>query len=164
MIRPAALLAVTASVAFAVLGCGGGGDPTSVSTAPSKAEFITQANAACKQARAKMAVTRREFERVNAGRTHAPGSIDMVHFVYLPAMEDQVTFVRLLTEPRGETEKIQELLAAARTAIDRAATVPRIPTLAAAEAYFGRSDRLYRAYGLDACANSGPGAVGGKGA
>jgi hypothetical protein len=164
VIRHAALLVAVVSVAaFAIQGCGGGSDAASV-TVPSKAEFIAKANAVCRQARAEMVVAKRAFERARAGHKPEPGAADVAHFIYLPAMEDQITFIRLLTEPRGETEKIQEMLTVARTAIDRAATTPRIRSIAAAEGYFGKPDRLYRAYGLDDCANSGPGAVRGKGA
>jgi hypothetical protein len=150
-------LAAAACVVALAPGCGGGDDSSADAGPPSKAEFIAKANAACRETRALMAKDRREFERARAGTKPEPGSVDMVHLVYIPAMEDQVTRIELLREPRGQAEQIDELLDVARRSIDNSATDLRIPSIAEAEPYFAKSDRLYRAYGLDDCANKGTG-------
>jgi hypothetical protein len=163
--KPSALLAIAVLTAIAAAGCGGSDEVTS-SNFPfsppslSKAEFIEQANAACERERAIMMKKKLDFERLKAERPPEPGSSDVAHFVYLPAMEAQVWRMEELGVPRGEAKRIDELLSAARFAIDAAAVIRKLPSIAAAEQYFDESDKLYRAYGLDSCANNGSGSAG----
>jgi hypothetical protein len=147
------LLVVMASIAAVVLGCGGGGDDAPAAGPPSKAEFIEQANAICERESATLAEDALEFERRRARSKPEPGSIDMPHLVYLPVKENQVWRIEQLRVPSGEGKRIEEVLDATRSAIDSAAVDLKLPSIAAAERYFGESDKLYRAYGLDSCAN-----------
>lgn len=147
------LLAVVAGTAAAISGCGGRDGSASDDDPPSKAEFVAQVNAACEQLHQIMVRERLEFERRRAGQKPEPGSVDMVHLVYLPAKEEQVSRIEAMRTPRGEVGRVEELLDAARIAIDNAATDLRIPSIAAAQPYFAESDKLYWAYGLDACAD-----------
>lgn len=153
------LSAIAISILLAVgvaEGCGGededatAGRESTATVSLSKAKFIEQANAACAKERAGLGQRIAEFERRRAGRKPLAGA-DMVHFVYLPTMETQIWRLEKLGAPPGQDERIFAMLDASRSAVDAIAVVPRVPSLAVAERRFAKADRLFKAYGLDAC-------------
>src|ERR1044072_4943902 len=157
---------VSAMVATAVaMGCGSSSDGQSGTEAhsgrtvaavpsPSRAEFVEQANATCAKARAGLAGRVSRFERLRNGRKTEPGA-DMVHFVYLPAMETQIWRIEELGVPPGEEEQIDAMLDAERFGVDANAVKALVPSIAAAEREFAEADKLFRAYGLHACVTDG---------
>jgi hypothetical protein len=165
--RSKRLLVTALSIAGVVAaGCGGGGDaatgtaastatsnPTTVKT-PTKAEFLAQANAACRKVRTGLAQRVARFERGGEGGKTEPLA-DAVHFVFLPTIEAQVFEIEKLGAPAGQAEQINHLLDAERDAIDRVAVKPRVASVAIAEKQFGEPNRLFKAYGLSACATDG---------
>lgn len=154
--RATTSLAVAATVALAIAGCGGGEeDDAPQSTGPpslSKAEFIKRANAACSKERAGLAERMATFKGRLNGRRPEPYA-DAVHFVFLPTVESEIRAVETVGVPAGEKERLRVLLAADRTAVDAVAVTPKVPSVAAAEEHFKRADRMFRAYGLSACAH-----------
>lgn len=160
LVRAAVVLAVAAGAAIAVVSCGGGDDPkagttsTAQAPAPSKAEFIKQANAACREARAGLGERIARFEGLRDGRKPEPGA-DMVHFVYLPTMETQIWRIEELGVPREEDEEVDAMLDAERDGVDAVAVIPRVSSIARADRHFVEADRLFREYGLDACITDG---------
>lgn len=141
------------AVALFVTSCGDGGDDdTSTVSTLSRAEFIKQANRACREERAGLMKEVSEFERNRSPGKTRPYS-DAVHFIYLPIMEAQIWRIgELGTPPRGDAGRIEAMLDAEKFAIDELATTPRVPSIAAAEREFVEADKLFRAYGLHSCA------------
>lgn len=148
------LLAVAASAALVVAGCGGGDEASSASTL-SKAEFVKRANAVCRKERAGLAGRIAEFEQRRGGKKPRPYA-DAVHFVVLPTIESEIWKIESIGTPVGEKERIRVLLAAERSALDSVAVKPRVPSIEAARQPFDRSGRMFRAYGLSSCANGDP--------
>lgn len=147
----AASLAV--GLAILVVGCGDGDEEvSSIEAPPIKAEFIKQANATCERERAGLTERVADFERVRAPGKPLPKA-DAVHFVYLPTMEAQIWRIEQLEVPRGEQGRVDAMLDAERQAVDTVAVIDRVPAIATAERYFRGADRLFRRYGLQACAN-----------
>lgn len=157
-----AIFAIT--VIGVAAGCGSSSDESSPEAqsesaaasipSPSKAQFITQANAACEKARAGLAGRVSDFEQRREGRKPLAGA-DMVHFVYLPTMETQIWRIEELGVPLGEEERIDAMLDAERSGVDANAVKAKVPSIAAAEREFVEADRLFRAYGLYACITDG---------
>ncbi len=164
MERAAGLLAFVLLMAMVATGCGGSGDDSNASSAPStsgvetirklttisKAEFVKQGNAACRKVRSELPKQIADFERSRAGkkpRTYA----DAAHFVLIPAYEAEVWGVEKLGAPPGDEERIDKMLAAERTAIGSIAVMPRVPSIKGAERHFTDAEKQFRAYGLTDC-------------
>lgn len=149
------LLSTAISIAVATAGCGGAGDTktgaNATVAAPSKAEFIRQANEACRRERSGLTKRVSDFERQRGLREPLPGA-DMVHLVYLPMLEAQMWRIEKIGTPRGEAGRIDALFDAERGGVDAAAVRALVPSIAAANRHFAKADRLFRAYGLPACA------------
>jgi hypothetical protein len=142
------------SIAVVAAGCGGGGGGDDGSTAPSlsKAEFVKRANAVCKKQRADLIEEASSFERLRSGRKPRPYA-DMVHFVLLPTIEEELNRLEELGVPAGEEKYVGYILFTEQSALDSVATMPRVGSIEAAERHFIKSGKLFRAYGLSACAH-----------
>jgi hypothetical protein len=145
------LLSISAGIGF---GCGGDDDDGATAAGGAKAEFASKANAACAKESSGLMKRARTFEKRRAEADASPEPyVDMVHFVFLPTVEMQVLRIEQLKPPVGEAARVDALLDADRSAIDRVATMPRVPSIEVARRYFVEADKLFRAYGLAACAN-----------
>lgn len=152
-------LLIVASIATIGSGCGGSSgdslnsDSKSDAAAPlTKAQFLEHANAACAEERAGLKQRLAKYERLSAGRKPAPGA-DMVHLVFLPTIEAQIFRLEELGAPPGQAVQVDTLLDTERRAVDTVAVIPRVPSIAKAVQHFSEADKLFRAYGLGACAN-----------
>jgi len=144
-------------------GDGGGGVDSSegVSTSSlSKPEFVKRANSVCAMETVGLAEEAATFVEMQRRRRHKPLPVltaDLAHFVLLPAIERQLwrlyQLIGKLGAPRGDEERIDEALDLERLAVDAVATTHRIPSLKAVYRPFRASARIFRAYGLGACAN-----------
>lgn len=151
-VRAASLFACVA-LGVAMMGCGSDDDDRATA-AESKAEFVDKANAACAKEAADLGDRARTFEKRRAA-ANAPSApyVDVVHFVFLPTVEMQVLRIEQLKPPAGEAARVDALLDADRLAIDKVATMRRVPSIETARRYFVEADKLFREYGLTACAN-----------
>jgi hypothetical protein len=157
MTRWSVTLPILTVVAVAAIGCGEkSNDDGSAAGPPSRAEFVKQANAICISARTGLARKIRAYEQLGAGQD-AEERVDASHFVYLPAIETQLRKVEELTMdlgiPSGDAGRINKILDAEKDGIDAVAVKPKVRSIAIAERSFKEADRLFRAYGLDSCAN-----------
>lgn len=146
--------AVLAAVASGCGGGGGGDSTSSVATTPvprTKAEYVSQVNAACREKKAGLGKEIAEYEQRLEGRTPARGA-DMIHFVYLPMIEEQITAIQRVTPPPSQAGYVNAMLDADGVALDSLAVKPRVPSIAVAEKQFANSNRLFWAYGLNSCA------------
>lgn len=151
MLALASVLAVGAMAA----GCedGGGDSPKAIWTG--RAEFVMRANALCRKNRVSTKRKIAAFERHRAGRKPQP-DVDAVHFIFLPAVEDEVRWMEELRQeldaPPFASKQIEELTYTQRSAINVVAVMPLVPSITAAERRFAAAGKSYRAYGLAACA------------
>lgn len=158
MKRGTRLLALSAIAALginAMVGCGGGDNPNSPQTAegvaPTKAAFLQRANQICREERVDLAQKIAKFERLRAGRRPEPYG-DMVHYVLLPTVEEELGAIEELEPPKGELDSVDEVLFPQETALNNTAGTPRVPSVRAAERLFADATEALRAYGLQACA------------
>jgi hypothetical protein len=157
---PSVGLAICLAVAISALvgGCGGEEDGRGGGSASSDAQFLAEANAVCERENAGLAeevsdfVARRKAAELPRGMLYAA----LAHTVLLPRVERQLEAIRALGLPRGEEERIGEMLFAEQIAIDELATSARIRAFAAIEREFAESARMLRAYGLTSCVNGPP--------
>jgi hypothetical protein len=142
-----------AILAIMVVGGCGGGDSGESSQYISKAEFIKQAGAACREQRADL--KQRAARYLSAHRTDAPSEkLDgFVRFILLPTIEAETTRVRHVPHPPLEDTEISAALSATELAVRKVVTRRMIPSLEAVYASFGESEAQFRALGLTVCAN-----------
>lgn len=158
-----AVSATVIMIAAIVMGCGSdsAGNPTSNQSTgppaavppPSKSVFIRRANSICKRARAGLGGRVSEFERRRLGHKAEPGA-DAAHFVYVPTMEEQIWRIEKLGVPYGEAGRIDAMLDAEQHGVNSIAVTRRTLSIIAAERYFAKANRLFRAYGLNSCADN----------
>jgi hypothetical protein len=155
--RRTILLACLVLSIGAGIGCGGEDDGGATAAGGGKAEFISKANAACAKESSSLMGRARTFEKRRAEADVPPEPyVDAVHFVFLPIVEEQINRIEELKLPAGEARRIDDMLDTNRSAIDIVATMPKVPSIAAARRHFADAEKLFLAFGLSACAN-GPG-------
>lgn len=151
-----AILPLAAVIAVMVLvgGCGGDGEDTAGAAAASKAEFLKQANAGCRRARAGLRKMVSDFLELQRGRKPRPLlNADLAQLVLLPTIENEMEAVRVVKPPPGEKERIERLLYLEESALTRVVYMKRLPSIDAMKRVFARSVKKLRAYGLAGCTN-----------
>jgi hypothetical protein len=145
-----------ALVAMAMIaGCGGGDESASGAQSLSRAEFVHQANALCRQERIGLAkeaaeLVRRELSR---GFSHDVALHEAAHYVLLPAIENEISKIRFLAIPPADRPGVEAALSAERSAVDRIAVPNTLASMAAFHHEFTESAVELRVNGLDDCAN-----------
>jgi hypothetical protein len=122
---------------------------TTAGSPPSKAEFVRQANAVCRETRAGLADEIADFER-----HRAPNGADAVHFVLLPTMEEEISGVEELDIPPSAERRVNWLLFRQKSTLDNLAIMSHV-SVEAAKRRFAGPGRQLTAYGLSACAYPG---------
>ena len=127
-VRLIALLCVALAIVVAVAGCGGGGDTTAASI--SKAEFINEADAICKEG-AKRAQSEfaafAEESKISEGNELTTAQWEEVGTkVLVPALKQQVEEVRQLGSPAGDEAQIEAFLDGVDGAIEKLEENPKI--------------------------------------
>lgn len=138
-------------------GCGGGDGDDATATAATKAEYLKQANAACRRERAGLKQRIAEFRRLREG--DEPREVfngELARNVLLPTIENEMEAIRALRAPPGEDGRIDHLLSLEELALTNVVYMERVSSIAAVKREFADSARRLSAYGLPDCAN-GPG-------
>jgi hypothetical protein len=105
LIIPIPALILAALVLFAG-GCGGG----SAEAAPSKAEFIKQADAICKRMDLALIGKLRQLEQsYPGGRATEAVLVNFLRGIILPAIQKEVEDLETLQPPEGDEKKIQAI-------------------------------------------------------
>lgn len=152
--RTVALLLAVLAVGSLPVSCG---DDDSDDPASKKAEFIVDASAACKRERIGLGEKASAFLGLD-GSKRKPRPVlyaDLAHFVLLPTIESELEAIRVLRPPPADADLIDEILFVSQIEIDKLANTSRIPSVEAVYRHFGEAARMFRAYGLPACA-TGP--------
>jgi hypothetical protein len=161
--RKALMVLVVAGIGAALVaaGCGGDDDATSAATTTgatgsgggeplSKQEFISEADAICKQGDKEIA----EAGREQFGNERQPSEEEQEQFVtdtVIPNIQNQVDSIRSLTPPEGDEDQVTAILDAAQEGIAKGVQDPSSFTVGAGEDPFAEANRLAQDYGLTAC-------------
>jgi hypothetical protein len=153
-LNKASLLALAALVALAALiaGCGGGDETTdSATVALTKAEFIKQGDAICKEGNEKNEAEAEEYAEEN-GFTLEKASKDeleeAVGEVLVPSLNRQADELDALGAPEGDEGKVEEIVVALE---DATAEIEDDPSLVFEEKTLEEPNKLADAYGFKVC-------------
>jgi hypothetical protein len=137
-----ALLALC--VAAAIAGCGGDDDDDGALT---KAEFVDQANAICKDANAQIDAAAKDLPQ-DASKAELE---QFATETLLPNVQGQIDDVGALEPPSEDQDQITEFLDSAQAEVDRLEKDPLI--IFSDEQTFEETNKLGRAYGLTECSD-----------
>jgi hypothetical protein len=152
--RALSLLVFTLALSTLSSACGDdGGEADFVpATAPpvTKAEFVKRANAICKKQRAGLMREVSSYERSHI--SDKPSSyIDAVHWVFLPAIDEEIMQLEELEKPPKDEKRIEKMIYAQKAALDSVAVIPEVASVRVAERSFLKPGRQLRVYGLSSC-------------
>ena len=143
------LIAVTALVA----GCGSSDDESSTSSL-TKAEFVKQGNAICRNGNTKIESEFEEFaEKHHLKKNEKPSEPvleEATETILVPAISSQVEEIRALGTPEGDEGEVDKILSGAEEAVEEAEEDP----VAFAEEESPKLTKVNeeaRAYGLTVC-------------
>jgi hypothetical protein len=143
-------IAAVLSTALLAAGCGS----SSSDDAPTKAEFVKQADALCQKGSKDINAQAHEFfkkEKIapNEQPTKQQAS-QLASDIILPNVQKEVDGVDGLTPPKGDEDKVQAVTDAANEAIDKAKQDPTA-LLSNSSDPFKKANQLATAYGLKVC-------------
>lgn len=150
---------LTAAVAAAVLvglvaGCGGGDETTDETVTLTKAEFIKQGDAICKEGNQEINKGFEDFyEENDLPENQEPNkeqSIEIVETVILPSIQQQGEGIRDLGAPEGDEEQVDELLDSLDEAVAAGEDDPESLFKSDTDP-FGDTNQLATDYGFKVC-------------
>jgi hypothetical protein len=161
------LVAGALAVGLVVAGCGsssssststgasGASGATGASGAPlSKSEFVSQANAVCKQGNAEI----NKAGQSQFGSGQKPSQADQEKFATdtaIPNIQSQIDGIKALTPPAGDEDQVNAIIAAAQSDLDKAKADPSVLTDQGPSDPFADANKLANAYGLTVCGSGG---------
>lgn len=170
-IRVRTLIAVAIAITAVAIGCGSdssseenSGGPAAAAQAEDaagdslgKAEFVSEANASCKEEREKALdrATAYVEEHRSDGLPEAVLNERSIKAGLLGSYKAEMDALRALGAPDGDEEQIEEILATFETDLEKAKKVKPKDLPEDFEKQFGASDALLRSYGLADCAKLG---------
>ncbi len=150
-LRPAALLAAALAGVMALAGCGGSDSSTSTTSETlTKSEFVAKANAICAKGNQEIRAAGKKL--FSSGQ--APSQAAQEKFVtatVIPSIQQQVDAVDDLPAPAGDEQKVQAIVNAARSALDKVKQDPSLITAQGQSDPFAQADKLTNSYGLTQC-------------
>ena len=148
----AVILSVIASLALAMMGCGGGGDGSSGETL-TKAEFIVRADRICFLTDRAQGKAFRAFFAERPGANKDQGLNERAVIVAgLPPIRAEAEELDALPAPEGDEDKIQAIVDGIEEAIEVVEEDPGPLVNAKDAGPFTEVDKLTGAYGFKACA------------
>lgn len=134
-------------IAVGVAGCGGGDNSTTA--APTKDEFITQADAICKQGDEELQAAGRDLAA--GGKPSDEEVNQFISDTLVPNLENQAEKLRALGAPEGDEAQVNAIVDGLDKAVEE---VKADPTgLASGGVSFGEVNKLAQDYGLADCGN-----------
>lgn len=150
------LAAAAALVALAVLvaGCGGGDSTTDATVTLTKAEFIKQGDAICKQGNAEIEAGFEDFSEDNdIPQNQEPSKtqgVEIVETVIVPNIKQQGEEIRALGAPEGEEGQVEDLLDSLDAAVSEAEEDPESLFDEKSDP-FAEANRQATDYGFEVC-------------
>jgi hypothetical protein len=151
-----ALFASLMVVALIAVGCGSSDDSTTDSTASlTKAEFVKQGNAICKEGNAQFDS---EFEQLAEEKDlkedqPPPQAVldEAAETILVPGISKQIEELRALGTPEGDEGEVEDLLTNAEEALEEAEEDPSVLTEDEDAGPFVQVNQEVREYGLTVC-------------
>ena len=144
------LLAVAAiAVGMLAAGCGGDDDETTTA-APSKQEFIKQADAIC--AKGDKELDQAGRETFGKGQPSKQEIEQFATDTLVPNIQGQIDGVRALTPPEGDDEEVSAFLDAAQQGVDKVEQDPSAIGQRGGPDPFAGTSKLAKQYGFEKCA------------
>jgi len=149
--RPSALLAGAAGVAVIAAGCGGGGDSSTASI--TKAQFVKQADAACKKGEERIQADFQAYIKghKNLSKPTEEDFAEVVETVVAPNVEQEVSEIRALGIPSGDEDKVEAILDSVEEGREEAEADPK-NAVQTTPASLEKAKKLAKEYGLKVCA------------
>ncbi len=152
-IRVVALITGLLAAALIWAGCGGGGDSTEVTASSiSKADFVKEADAACKKGEEAVQADFKTFLKENKNIQN-PTETDyagLVETVLVSNIEQEVEDIRALGAPSGDVDEVEAMLVAREEGIEEAEAQPK-KAVQGNPAGFTKAGKLAQEYGLKVC-------------
>ena len=144
-----AIGSVAALLAVGTAGCGSGEDTTEAETiaALSKSEFVSQANAICREGNRE---TDAAFEGFDSETSDAEAET-VIEDTFVPSVQQQIDEIRDLGAPEGDESKVDHMLDLAQADLDRIAEEPGIVLNNEDVDQFADFARIGHPYGLTEC-------------
>jgi hypothetical protein len=137
-----------AVVAFALLvtGCGGSDEPEALT----KAEFVKQGNAICKQSESERSkVIERFSQEVKPDKDSMVKAQEELVLALVPTYEKATTKIDELGAPEGDEQKVEEIVKAREEAIEQVKANPGSAAISSLP--FNDANKLLQSYGLTTC-------------
>jgi hypothetical protein len=150
-LRPAALFAAALAGVVALAGCGGSDSTTSTTSETlTKSEFVAKGNAICAKGNEEI---RAEGKKLfSSGQVPSQAAQEkFVTATVIPSIQQQVDGVDALPAPAGDEQKVQAIVDAARSALDKVKQDPSLITDQTQSDPFAQADKLTNSYGLTQC-------------
>jgi len=144
-------IAVLVALAALVAGCGGSDDTTDETVTLTKAEFIKQGDAICKEANEENETEAEEFAEENDFKLEKASKEQLeeaVAEVLVPSLNKQVEELDALGAPEGYEEQVEEIIDSLE---DVAAEVEDDSSLVFEEKTLEKPSQLANAYGFEVC-------------
>ena len=120
-------------------------------SAPTKAEFVEQANAICEASvNEQRAAFKKAIQESASSSNESAIANKLVTEVMLPANQKQIDELRALEAPNGDEQQIEAILAAMQQGVDAAKEEPPQKFIST-EGTLEKGRSLAGAYGLKAC-------------
>jgi hypothetical protein len=147
-------IAVLVALAALVAGCGGGDDTTDETVTLTKAEFIKQGDAICKQGNKEIEEGFEKFAEENdVPKNQEPSKeqgVELVETVILPNVQQQADQIRELGAPEGDEEQVDELITSLEDAVAEGEDDPEILFSGDTDP-FADVNQKTTAYGFEVC-------------
>jgi hypothetical protein len=129
-------------------GCGGGGSDT-----PTKAAFVKQADAVCKQADDEQTKGLEEAAKQGSlNKMSSAEQLDLAVEVGLPPIQKEAEELGELTPPAGDEGEVEAFVKSIEEATKKAEADPSL--LNGGSGPFKKADQMGKSYGFEACAES----------
>jgi hypothetical protein len=143
------MLAGIATLAMLVGGCGGGGDDET--TALTKAQFISQADAICQKHNEDTSVKYDTFYKEHEKKAPTKAEVEkLTEQVYMGNLEARLEGLKGLTPPEGEEGQVTAMIDALEAGIKKAKAEDAVPYQTTFDV-FQSSNKLSQKYGLTYC-------------
>lgn len=132
--------------ALLVAGCGGDDETSSLT----KAEFVKQANAICKEGRAEREDLFKTFtEEIKSGKATREDQESLVTVVLKPPYEKTIESLKGLGAPEGDEKQVEAIIAAMEKGLEKAEDNPLVSLRTNIQ--FAEANSLAAKYGLKDC-------------
>jgi hypothetical protein len=151
-----AILLGVGVAAMLLAGCGSDSDTTTESEPLTKAAFIKQGDALCKESNDEIAAASKEFlesQGAKAGEFPSPAQIEQIgKEIFIPHIEERVDGLRELSPPVGDEAQVEAILVATEDGLVTAKKISKSLFASGAKNYpFAKSNKLMSAYGFEVC-------------